>query len=123
MYAVQDDEDSSSRYLYVLPVLFFEYLAIALARGLLPGMLVAYFGRSTYRVIGVVETIKGLLAFVACPLFGKLSDLIGRRRCLLLTVIGTTLPVCSLAVSSSLWSYLAFQSLSGMTAGAYNAAP
>lgn len=50
--------------------------------------------------MGVVECIRGLLAFVSCPLFGKLSDVIGRKIFLLVTVAGTCAPVCSLALLS-----------------------
>ncbi|KAG5188037.1 hippocampus abundant transcript 1 protein, partial [Tribonema minus] len=108
-----------NRFFYVLPVLFFEFLAIAMARSLIPGLMVDFFGEWTYHVIGVVETVKGLLAFAACPMFGRLSDVIGRRRCLLLTVVGTTLPVCSLAFTSSLWTFVALQSLSGCFAATF----
>jgi MFS family permease len=47
--------------------------------------------------MGCAECIRGILAFFACPLFGILSDKWGRRPCLLVTVLGTLAPVCSLA--------------------------
>eukprot|EP00984_Skeletonema_dohrnii_P033402 scaffold29848_cov61-Skeletonema_dohrnii-CCMP3373.AAC.1 len=47
--------------------------------------------------MGGAECIRGIFAFFACPLFGKLSDIWGRRPCLLITVMGTLAPVCSLA--------------------------
>ena len=47
--------------------------------------------------MGMAECIRGILAFFACPLFGKLSDVWGRKVCLLITVAGTLGPVCSLA--------------------------
>jgi DHA1 family tetracycline resistance protein-like MFS transporter len=78
----------SSTYSFVLPVLFYEYLAISLTRSLVPSMLVGAFGVWTYAVVGVVEAIRGTLAFIACPLFGKLSDRVGRKFCLLASVIG-----------------------------------
>ena len=52
--------------------------------------------------MGCAECVRGLLAFVACPMFGKISDVIGRKACLFVTVLGTCCPVCSLAVMS--WS-------------------
>jgi MFS transporter, DHA1 family, tetracycline resistance protein len=72
----------------VLPVLFYEYLAISVTKSILPGMFVVAFGKWSYTIVGIVETVKGLLAFLACPLFGKLSDKIGRKYCLLATVTG-----------------------------------
>lgn len=47
--------------------------------------------------MGCAECLRGILAFFACPLFGKISDVVGRKKCLFVTVAGTLLPVCSLA--------------------------
>ncbi len=88
----------SHQHLYVLPVLLLEFLALALTRAVLPGMLLQQYGSATYLVLGCADCVRGLLAFVACPLFGKLSDQWGRRVCLLITVMGTCAPVCSLAL-------------------------
>ncbi len=107
------------RYLYVLPVLFFEYLALSLSRALLPGLMNATFGNYTYHVLGIVETVKGILAFMACPLFGKLSDVVGRRTGLFITVLGTTLPISSLALTQSMWIYAVAQGLSGIFASTF----
>ncbi|CAM9685667.1 unnamed protein product, partial [Choristocarpus tenellus] len=107
------------RYLLVLPVLFYEFLALALVRGLLPKLMLNFWGDWTYSVIGVLETLKGCLAFVACPMFGRLSDVIGRKRCLLLTVMGTTFPVCTLALTQNLWVFAAALSLSGIFAATF----
>ncbi|CAN0540971.1 unnamed protein product, partial [Scytosiphon promiscuus] len=43
----------------VLPVLFYEFLALALIRGLLPTLMLDFWGRWTYTVIGVIDTGKG----------------------------------------------------------------
>ena len=86
---------------YVLPVLLLEFLAIALTRAVLPGMLLKEYGSNVYLVLGAADCVRGLLAFFACPLFGKLSDvLFGRRLCLFITVLGSCAPVCSLAFFS-----------------------
>lgn len=107
------------RYLYVLPVLFLEYLALSLSRALMPGLMVATFSNHTYFVLGVIETVKGILAFMACPLFGKLSDVVGRRTGLFITVLGTTLPILSLALTQSMWIYAVAQGLSGIFASTF----
>ena len=67
-------------YTNILPVLFMEYLSISIARALLPKMIVEAFGSHSYLAVGIMETLKGLLAFVSSPLFGKLSDKIGTLR-------------------------------------------
>ena len=88
--------NKSSTYSFVLPVLFYEYLAISLTRSLVPSMMVGAFGVWTYAVVGVVEAIRGAFAFIACPLFGKLSDRVGRKFCLLASVIGVDINDCIL---------------------------
>ena len=87
-------------YLYVLPVLLLEFLAIALTRAVLPALLLDKFGSSVYIIMGICDCVRGFLAFCSCPLFGKISDVVGRRVCLFATVLGTCTPVCSLAFFS-----------------------
>ena len=94
----QENDDKKYQHLYVLPVLLFEFIAIALTRAVLPAILLQEYGNRVYLVLGCADCVRGLLAFCACPLFGKLSDVIGRRICLLVTVMGTCAPVCSLAL-------------------------
>jgi MFS transporter, DHA1 family, tetracycline resistance protein len=101
------------RFALVLPVLFYEYLAISLAKSLIPRMIVHSFDKHSYLAVGLMETVKGILAFISCPLFGKLSDRIGRKYCLLVTVTGTTLPVCLLSVTSNMYFYAIAVALSG----------
>jgi DHA1 family tetracycline resistance protein-like MFS transporter len=88
------------QHLYVLPVLLMEFLALALTRAVIPALLLDKYGSNTYLIMGLADFFRGLLAFVSCPIFGRLSDLIGRRACLLATVFGTCAPVCSLAFFS-----------------------
>ena len=109
-----DADKRSAQFTRVLPVLFYEYLAISLARSLIPGMIVKEFGDYTYLAVGIMETIKGILAFLSCPAFGRLSDRIGRKYCLLVTVTGTTLPICILAFTSNMYIYAIVMSLSGV---------
>jgi len=85
------------QHLYVLPVLLLEFSALALTRAVLPSLLLQQFGNRVYLIMGCVDFVRGLFAFLASPLFGKISDVTGRRLCLLVTVLGTCAPVCSLA--------------------------
>lgn len=96
----RDEESERWKHLYVLPVLLLEFLALALTRAVLPALLLDHFGEKVYIVMGMVDCIRGLLAFLASPLFGKVSDVVGRKLCLLVTVMGTCAPVCSLAFFS-----------------------
>ena len=88
---------ASRPHLAVLPVILLEFLSLALTRAVLPSLLLRRYGSRTYVVMGFAECVRGGLAFLACPAFGRLSDVWGRRPCLLVTVAGTLAPVCSLA--------------------------
>lgn len=87
----------SHPHLAVLPVILLEFLSLAITRAVLPSLLLQRYGSQTYIIMGLAECVRGILAFLTCPLFGKLSDIWGRRPCLLVTVLGTLAPVCSLA--------------------------
>lgn len=89
---------SSYRFTYILPVLLLEFLALSLTRAVLPGLLVQQFD-NVYIVMGYVEGVRGLLAFLTSPIVGQLSDgVLGRKGCLFVTVGGTCAPVCALAL-------------------------
>ena len=100
-YRVRNDDDdttSTTKHLYVLPVILLEFLALAFTRAVVPSMLLQEFGDNIYLIMGAVDFVRGMLAFIACPLFGKLSDIIGRKTCLFITVLGTCSPVCIIAL-------------------------
>lgn len=119
--------EDSSKHLYVLPVLLLEFLALSLTRAVIPTLLLNTFGDNVYFVMGCAEAVRGMLAFVACPAFGKISDLVGRKICLFVTVLGTCAPVCSLAIMSwqnsilnddeerhRIWIFVVFLAFSGI---------
>ncbi len=113
-------KESNVSFTKILPVLFFEYLAISIARTLFPQMIVDGFGEKSYFVVGICETIKGLLAFISCPLFGKLSDRVGRKICLLISMLGTTFPVWLMAFSNSIVVYMIALSISGFFSATFS---
>jgi DHA1 family tetracycline resistance protein-like MFS transporter len=111
------------QYLFVLPVLLLEFLALAITRAILPSIILHSFKDNVYFIMGCAECVKGLLAFLSCPLFGKISDVIGRKACLFVTVLGTCAPVCSLAFMNSyyfsynhqrIWVFVYLFALSGL---------
>jgi len=109
-------------YTKILPVLFLEYLAISLTKTLIPKLIVEQFQGYSYFVVGVSETIKGLLAFISCPIVGKLSDQVGRKLCLLISMLGTTFPVCAMAFTSNVVVYVVLLSISGIFSATFTLA-
>lgn len=110
----------SQQHLSILPVLLLEFLALALTRAVLPHLLLARYGSRTYIIMGCAECIRGILAFITCPMFGKVSDRWGRRPCLLVTVAGTLMPICSLAFWGSSSSSSSISSSSGQQYNNHN---
>lgn len=100
LHSPHPHDDRRWQHLYVLPVLLLEFLALALTRAVLPSLLLKEYGNRVYMVMGLADFVRGFLAFFTCPIVGKVSDILGRRICLFVTVLGTCAPVCSLALFS-----------------------
>lgn len=62
---------------------------------------------------GILSSIYALLQFICAPLWGGLSDRIGRRPVLLWTVAGTALSYVIWALSGSFWLFIAARLLGG----------
>ena len=63
----------------VVPVLFLDFLVMALPGGILPIMLNDHYGARSYILVGYATSLKGMLAFIASPAIGALSDAVGRK--------------------------------------------
>jgi DHA1 family tetracycline resistance protein-like MFS transporter len=107
-------------YKRILPVLFLEYLSISLARSLFPSFIVHAFGGYSYLILGIVETVKGFFSFLCCPLIGRISDNIGRKYCILASMLGTTFPVCLMAFTSNMYLYVTAVAISGIFAATFS---
>jgi len=66
---------------------------------------------------GVILSAYAAAQFVCSPLWGRLSDRIGRRRVLLITVAGTAASLALLAMAESIALVLAARVLAGAFAG------
>lgn len=66
---------------------------------------------------GVVSSIFSVLQFLFAPIWGELSDRIGRRRVLLFTVAGTALSYLVWAVSGSFWLFVLSRVIGGAFGG------
>jgi len=66
---------------------------------------------------GAVSSIFSVLQFVFSPLWGGLSDRIGRRGVLMFTVLGTAASYLVWAFSGSFWVFLAARVLGGAFGG------
>ncbi|MEC9281235.1 MAG: MFS transporter [Bdellovibrionota bacterium] len=64
--------------------------------------------------IGLLMTIYSLMQFLFSPFWGKLSDRVGRRPILLLSLFGSSLSFLFYAYSTELWMLYASRALAGI---------
>ncbi len=78
--------------------------------------------QATPDVVTLVMATYSLTQFVAAPLWGRLSDRVGRRPVLIFSLIGTVASYLWLAFADSLWMLFAARALGGIMAGSISAA-
>ena len=54
-------DGDKNKFTAILPVLFYEYLALSLTKSIIPGMIITAFGDYSYFIVGVLETLKGFV--------------------------------------------------------------
>ena len=102
-----------------LPVLFSVVIVDLIGFGIVVPVLPYWareFGASGLE-LGLVQSSYALAQFAAAPLWGKLSDRIGRRPVMLLTIAGTAISLAALGFAGSLWGLF----LARLCAGAFAA--
>ena len=105
-----------SRALYVLlTVVFINMAGFGVVIPLLPFYAKA-FGAAEWQVF-VLFSAYSLGNFFAEPLWGRLSDRIGRRPVLMMTIAGNGLSYLALAFAPTIWAALAIRFASGLLAG------
>jgi DHA1 family tetracycline resistance protein-like MFS transporter len=93
-----------------LPILFsvvvVELIGFGIVVPVLPFYAKAYGASAT--VLGFLVTVYAAGQFLCAPLWGRLSDRIGRRAVMLLTIAGNSLSLLALGLADSLaWIFLA----------------
>jgi multidrug resistance protein len=79
------------------------------------------FGASGLQV-GLMMTIYSAAQLVAAPLWGRLSDRVGRRPVLLVSLLGSTVSYAIAALAGSLWLLFLARLLGGISGGNISAA-
>jgi len=102
-----------------MPVMLATILLSGLGFGLvLPSFL--FFAGNLGASSMVATTIIGMFAigqFIATPIWGRLSDRIGRKPVLVLSLAGQALSYLLLALADNLWVLAAARLLNGLSAG------
>lgn len=74
------------------------------------------FGASE-TVIGLLLAIYSVMQFVFAPILGKLSDRVGRRPVLLVSLIGTSIGFLTMGLAGTLWLLFVARIIDGITGG------
>jgi len=101
-------------------VLFFTLVVVMIGFGVVIPILpyyVQHFGASGI-ALGLLMSTYGVMQFLCAPLWGQLSDRIGRRPVLLIGVLGTALAYLLFGLSTQLWMLYAVRALAGMLSSA-----
>lgn len=103
-----------------LPVIFATVLLDAVGIGLIFPILPALLRDVTHAgnvapYIGVMTALYALMQFVFAPVLGALSDRLGRRPVLLLSLAGAAVNYLFLAFAPSLWMLLLGRAIAGLT--------
>jgi len=103
-----------------LPVIFATVILDAIGIGLIFPILPALLQDVTHAAnvapyIGIMTALYALMQFIFAPVLGALSDRLGRRPVLLLSLAGAAVNYLFLAVAPSLWMLLLGRAIAGLT--------
>ena len=103
----------------ILTVSFLSTVGMALVFPVLPFLVGAHVGDagSTALWVGILEAVYAACAFVAAPFLGALSDRIGRRPVLIVSLIGSAIGWVMFGLGGALWVLLLARVIDGLTAG------
>ncbi len=103
-----------------MAILFFSMVVVMLGFGMILPILpfyVEYFGASG-SALGLLMAIYGIMQFVFAPLWGKLSDRVGRKPVLLLGIFGNAVTQVVFGLATSLEMLFVVRALAGVLASA-----
>lgn len=83
--------------------------------------LAEHFGASPLE-IGLLMSVYSLMQFIFAPIWGQLSDRIGRRPVILWSLFGAALAHTSFAFATTFWGLIVARSLAGVFGGNLSAA-
>ena len=103
----------------ILAVSFLSTVGMALVFPVLPFLVGSHIGDagSTAFWVGILEAVYAACAFVAAPFLGALSDRIGRRPVLIVSLIGSAIGWVLFGLGGALWVLFFARIVDGLTAG------
>lgn len=103
-----------------LAILFFTMIVVMLGFGMIIPIMPFYvksFGASG-SMLGALMATYGILQFLFAPLWGSISDRMGRKPILMVGVLGNALAQLLMGLSTQLWMLFAARALAGILSSA-----
>jgi DHA1 family multidrug resistance protein-like MFS transporter len=103
-----------------IAILFFTMVVVMMGFGLIIPIMPFYiqsFGAGGTE-LGMLMAVFSIMQFLFSPLWGSLSDRIGRKPLLLLGAVGNALSLLLMGLSSSLWMLFVSRALAGILSSA-----
>ncbi|RMH60534.1 MAG: MFS transporter [Calditrichaeota bacterium] len=99
-------------------VIFIDLLGFGLIIPIIPFYLEQFLekGDNVGQVMAMMITVYSLMQFIFAPIWGRVSDRIGRRPIILMSLLGTMLTHIWFALSTELWMLFASRILTGIFA-------
>lgn len=110
---------------FIFITLFVDILGIGLIIPILPKLIESFYPdnvSAASHLFGLLAAIYSLMQFVCAPILGSLSDQVGRRPVILLSLLGTGLDYLLLASAPSLGWFFLGRIIAGVTSANISAA-
>ncbi len=124
-----DDGGTKSRnrqaLVFVLATVMIDAMGIGLIMPVMPGLITEVQGGSLAQAAvwgGVLSTVFAVMQFLFSPILGSLSDAVGRRPVLLVSLFVMALDYLIMALAGTMWLLLLGRVLGGITAATHSTA-
>ena len=103
----------------LLPILGITFVDIIGFSMLLPIMpyFVTHFKGTNALVVGLLISIFSLCQLISGPIWGNVSDRIGRKRVLMISQVGATIGWAGLAFATNIWAVFGWRIVEGISGG------
>ena len=100
---------------FVFATMFLDIMGSSLLMPIVPYIVRQY--NSDALTVGVLSAIYSAAAFLAAPALGRLSDRVGRRPVLLISVLGSAIGYLIFGLGGALWVLFLSRLIDGLTGG------
>ncbi|MCP5560447.1 MAG: TCR/Tet family MFS transporter [Verrucomicrobiaceae bacterium] len=110
---------------FIFITLFLDILGVGLIVPILPKLIEEFKGgdvEKAAQMVGLMAALYSGMQFLCAPFLGSLSDQVGRRKVILLSVFGSGIDYLLLAFAPSLGWFFIGRMISGITGANYSAA-